>query len=102
MILKYPTLQDRISWNRKSFLKIPAEGLHHSGYYLVGVAESGFDLYVAFTNEMRNEIWIEKTNKLTRDPIRTTNFVEIIDKEEFNRAHSFFIQQGILDGPQRA
>lgn len=96
MLLKYPLLKDKVGWFKKQFDKIPADGINHSGYYLVAVAEDTFDLYIAFTDESRKQVWIEKTNKLARDPIRTTNFVEIKDNEEFNKAHGFFVEQGLL------
>jgi hypothetical protein len=98
MRLKFPLLKDKVQWNRRNYHKIPADGVYESGYYLVGVAEDAFDLYVAFTNETQDQVWIEKTNKLLSDPIVTNNFKKIDDQEEFNRAHQFFIKQGILDG----
>lgn len=102
MILKYPLLKDKVKWNKRQYHEIPATSLANSGYFLVGVAEDALDLYVAFTNEVNDELWIEKASKLAPDPIQTSNFVKIEDLEEFNTAHRFFIQQGILDGPQRS
>jgi hypothetical protein len=101
MILKYPLLKDKVRWNKREYHSIPANSLVGSGYFLVGVAEDTFDLYIAFTNETNDELWIEKASKLAPDPIQTSNFVKIGNPEEFNTAHDFFIKQGILDGPKR-
>lgn len=97
MILKYPLLKDKVEWNKRNYHKIPADRLVDSGYLLIGVAEDTFDLYVAFTNEDKDRLWIEKANKLSTDPICTKNFTKI-DDDEFYSAHKFFVDKRILDG----
>jgi len=102
MFLKYPLSKDKVKWHKREYHRIPANSLTDSGYFLVGVAEDTFDLYIAFTNETNDQLWIEKASKLAVDPIQSSNFVKIGDAEEFNTAHNFFIKQGILDGPKRS
>ena len=98
MILKYPLARDKVQWNKRNYPPIPDATGYHSGYDLIGVAEDTFNLYVAFTNEDKDQLWIEKTSKLAPDPLRSNLFNKIDDEEEFSAAHSFFIGQGILDG----
>ncbi len=100
MILKYPLSKDKLEWNKKKFGYIPNKFLNSSGYKLIAVAESMFDVYVAFTNEEQDQVWIEKTHKLMSHNLLFDNFVQIEDKEEFNKAHRFFIKEGVLDGPK--
>lgn len=99
MKLIYPLQKDMFYWKKKMLPTILLNGREVSPYSLVAIAESGFDIYVVFTNETKDEIWIEKTHKLLGIAgMYAKSFQKIESDEEFNKVHRFFIQQGILDG----
>jgi hypothetical protein len=99
MKLRYPNYKDMVHWNSKKFPAILLNSTNVSPYYLVGIAEEGYDIYVAFTNFEQDQIWIEKTHKfLGIEGMYAKSFMQIKDNEEFNKAHKFFIEKGILDG----
>lgn len=98
MDLKFPLGHHKVMWNKKIFPTIPLKSLNPSGYDLIAEVHSTFDVYVAFTNEEKSEVWIEKKHKL-QNPGRIfmDDLVKIEDDEEFNKIHSFLIKQGLLD-----
>jgi len=102
MILKYPKLNDLPFWNDRKFPGIMHNATHSSPYFLIGLAQSGTDVYVAFTNHDQDNVWIEKTTQLMGlQGMYAKSFQQIETDEEFNLAHSFFVKEGILDGPKR-
>ena len=99
MKLKYPLQKDMMYWKARQYPNIMLTDTHTSPYYLIGLAESGFDIYVAFTNYNQDQVWIEKTHKLMGlAGMYAKSFCKIDSDEEFNSVHRFFIEQGILDG----
>lgn len=102
MILRYPQAKDLQDWKLRNFPNIMYNLTHSSPYKLIGVAESGTDVYVAFCNQQQDQVWIEKTTTLLgREGMCAKSFQRIETDEEFNRAHQFFVNKGILDGPKR-
>jgi hypothetical protein len=101
MKLVYP--QNKLLWNPKKLQGIPDRLGNDTGHRLIGIGQSGFDLYVAFTNDLSTEVWIEKTTTL--HPLSRTMCMEMLsritDEKEFVRAHQFFIKEGLLEGPQQ-
>ena len=103
MKLKFPLERDREEWNKRNFYRIAYNGMIASPYYLIAIAEHGTDIYVVFTNETKDQVWIEKTSKLLgENGMYYKNFQQIKTDEEFNFAHQFFINQGILDGQKNS
>jgi len=102
MKLTYPQTQtDWEWWRNKKFPGIPNQYGIGSEYQMIGCAESGYDVYVAFTNKEHTEIWIEKTSILLgRKMLAIEDLVQIKTDEEFNVAHEFFTKRGILDGKE--
>lgn len=101
LVLKYPLSKDMVHWHKKEFPEIMADSVCKSGYQLIGLAEDTFDVYIAFTNETNDQVWIEKTNKLAGlAGMYAKSFVQIENDEEFGMAHSFFIKNRILDGKE--
>jgi len=102
MKLKYPI--SKLEWEwwiDHKFPFIPNKWGISSNYYLIGHAESGFDVYLAFTDESNSKVWIEKANKIAMPGMIYFEGLESIDdNEEFNKAHQFFIDKGILDGKE--
>jgi len=99
LVLKYPLSKDMVDWHKRLYPSIMTDIVSTSGYRLIGLAEDTFDVYVAFTNEAQDNLWIEKTNKLLgTSGMYAKSFVQIDNDEEFNRAHQFFVKKGILDG----
>ena len=90
-----------VHWNKRQFPEIMADSIYKSGYSLIGLAEDTFDVYIAFTNEAQDNIWIEKTSKLAGLAGKyAKSFVQIHNDEEFNKAHQVFVNKGILDGQE--
>lgn len=102
MKLIYP--QNKNLWNPKALPGIPDRTGRDTGHKLIAVGQSGFDLYVAFTNDFKTEVWIEKTTTL--NPLAKAMCMEMLEKisdeKEFLHAYQFFINEGFLDGkPQQ-
>jgi len=100
MKLEYPkTKVEWDSWRRKLFPHIPTRKWVPSGYRMIGCSKSGLNVYVVFTNETFDKVWIEKTSSLMiRNFVASEDLVRIDDEEEFEMIHRFFINKGILDG----
>lgn len=95
MRLKYPK---KIEKDRQ-LEELPLQDLSGSGYFMLGMAESGFDIYICFCNAEMNKVWIEKSNKLNKNKFLCVEDLEYIsDQEEFNKIHKFFIEKGVLNG----
>jgi hypothetical protein len=98
MKLIYP--QNRLKWDPNKLPGIPDRFGKSTGYILIGAAQSGFDLYVAFADEFRTNVWIEKASTL--NPLAKAMCMEMLERidndQEFTRAHQFFIKEGLLDG----
>lgn len=96
MKLLFPTNKQR--WNPNMLPEIPSR-IGGSGYLLIAAAYSGLDLYVCFTDILRQQVWIEKTTKLNpmSNHLLHEMLVRIDSDEEFNKAHQFFIKEGFLD-----
>jgi len=104
MELTYPkTMKEWNQWNTKRYPFIPTRKWTPSGYLMLGCAKQSFDVYVAFTDEKRSEVWIEKTSILMgQQMLMIEDLVRIDEDEEFNIAHRFFINQGLLDGTKKS
>lgn len=101
MRLRYPSPEDlkrqKVNW--KNLPEIPIKLGTPSGFLILGLASSGSDAYVCFTNLEKDNVWIEKFHALqTTGMFHFEMFRQIDDKEEFALAYKFFQTMGILDG----
>jgi hypothetical protein len=102
--LAYP---DRGKFNPKELPAIPNKGGQFSGYYMLAMARSYLsvgsgkttvDRYVCFTNEVGDQVWIEKLSIFRpRQWFAFDDTVKIESDEEFNELLNFFVNEGILD-----
>jgi hypothetical protein len=97
MQLIYP--KEKAKWNPKQLPSLPTKDKQDSGFLLIACAMHGFDLYAAFTDHDRRDVWIEKASRL--DPsshaLAFEMLVRIEDEKEFTFAHQYFIKEGFLD-----
>lgn len=98
MILDYPKYKiTRESWRSDKLSGIPMSNGSPSPYLLIALARQGFDLYVLFTNDDRDTVWIEKTTTLnTQAHMTFEDLNQITNDEEFNNVHGFFQTEGVL------
>lgn len=102
MKLVYPAfIPQDYSWTTDPKLALmPTKNGEHSGFLIIGVAQSGIDLYVLFSNMERNTTYIEKTTTLNPHAkfIAFEILERIVDNGEFARVHQFFVNKGLLCG----
>lgn len=95
--------KEKKTWNPKNLPSIPTKRGEHSGFLLIAAGLQGFDLYTAFTNEERTDVWIEKASRL--NPMSHALCFEMLEKikddKEFAFAHQYFINEGFLDAIQK-
>lgn len=97
MQLVFPTNEKQ----KKSRPEIPTRTGQGSGWCILAACKSDLDLYVAFHDPSaeRMEVRIEKASTLDiLSPHFVMEMLQIIDSdEEFNRAHQYFVDEGVLD-----
>jgi uncharacterized protein YrzB (UPF0473 family) len=88
----YPTLN-----NKKELLELPDKNGNSTGYHILGIAKTEYDVYVCFANLLTKEVWIEKTHKLLLTNHVNMNILNKIDNDnEFAMAYKFFLDKGLL------
>lgn len=104
--LIYPSQQEGFSFD--NLQGIPNKAGQFSGYYLISLirsyftttsgARSSVDRYVCFTNETKDQVWIEKLSFFNHKKwIVFEDTVKIDNNEEFNEVLSFLKERKILE-----
>ena len=90
--------KNKLTWDPKKLPGIPDRFGNDTGHRLIGAAQSGLDIYACFTDDLKQQVWIEKTTSL--HPLANNMCMEMLeqikDDKEFTRAHQFFINEGLL------
>ena len=104
--LLYPSQQEGFDFSNLKAL--PNKHQEFSGYYLIAFLRSymntgkgrstTLDRYVCFTNEQRDNVWIEKlTIFRPRNYLVFDDTIKIEDDEEWNEVLSFLKERKILE-----
>ena len=92
MDLLYPTQN-----SKKEPLELPDKNGNSTGYHILGIAKTEYEVYVCFANLLTREVWIEKTHKLLlTDHVNMNILNKIDDNQEFAMIYKFFLDKGLL------
>lgn len=96
MKLLHPKSKDDIDY---SLLPgIPDRLGNHTGYFFIAMVEDSGNGYVCFTNQTKDQVWIEKFSKLQAHGQFHFGMLERIENEqEFAAVHNFLIKKEVLD-----
>ena len=89
--------KDILTYNSQKLPIIPTKRNEPSNYLMIAAVKNNFDVYVCFTNQTRETVWIEKASSLLpKKHIVFEDLNRITDDKEFAFIHDFLIKEGFL------
>ncbi len=84
---------------KKQLRQLPNKWGNPSGYLIVALVEDNSDMYVAFTNLQKDNLWIEKCihpTLITKKFLSFEDLAKIKDDEEWTTVRNFLAKSKVI------